>query len=106
MTLIEDFKDEMVQSVTISTFKSNDGYADSYNTAATYACAVEHKVENITKEDGTVAVSTMQIQVDGAVSVSERDKVVYGGVQLKVLAVGTEYDIEFPLEIYAKVIYS
>ena len=106
MTLIEDFKDEMAQSVTISSYSSNDGYKDSYGTAVISACAVEHKVENITKEDGTVAVSTMQIQVGGAVSVSARDNVVYGGVTLKVLAVGTEYDIEAPSEIYAKVIYS
>ena len=106
MTLIEDFKDEMAQSATISTFKSNDGYADSYNTAATYACAVQHKVKNITKEDGTVAVSTMQIYLDGVVSVSARDKVVYGEIQINVLAVGTDYDIENPAEVYSKVIYS
>jgi hypothetical protein len=96
----------MAQSVTISTFKSNDGYADSYNTAATYACAVEHKVENVTKQDGTVVVSSMQIHLDGAVVVTELDRITYGGVAIKILAMAPDFDIEEPDEVYSTIIYS
>jgi hypothetical protein len=106
MTQIEDFKDEMAQSVTIYPFSSNDGYKDSYGTGVAYACAVQHKVKNVIKEDGTAAVSVMQIYLDGAVTVAARDKVVYGGATIAVIAIGTDYDIENPSEIYSKVIFS
>jgi len=104
--MIEDFGDEMAQSVSISSLKSNDGYGDTYNTAVTYKCAVQHQIKNITTANGTVAVSTMQIYLDGVVAITPRDKVVYNGTPIRVLAVGIDYDIESPTEIYSTVIYS
>ena len=106
MTMTEDFGDEMAQSVSIAPFQSNDGYDDTYGTAVSYSCAVQHKVKNITTADGTVAVSTMQIYLDGSVAVTARDNVIYNGTPIRVLAVGIDYDIESPSEVYSKVIYS
>lgn len=106
MTLADDFPDEMGQSVSIAAWVSNDGYSDTYGTAATHSCSVKHKVKNITKSDGTVAVSTLQIYLDGAVTVDSRAKVVFGGNTIKILAVGTVYDAVLPSEVYATIIYS
>lgn len=106
MTLIEDFLAEMAQSVSIAAWASNDGYSDTYGTAATKSCSVKHKIKNVTKSDGTVAVSTLQIYLDGAVTVAARDKVVFGGNTIKILAVGTVYDAVTPSTVYATVIYS
>lgn len=106
MTLADDFPDEMAQSVSIAAWASNDGYSDTYGTAATHSCSVKHKVKNITKSDGAVAVSTLQIYLDGAVTMSARSKVVFGGNTINILAVGTVYDAVTPSTVYATVIYS
>ena len=103
MTFAKDFPDELKQSVSIATWKSNDGYGDAYNAATTYSCAVKYEVKNITKSDGTVATTTMQIYLDGSVSVASKDKVTFGGVSPKILRVGKTYD---GASIYATIIYT
>ena len=103
MSLDDDFPGEMKLSVSIATWKSNDGYGDIYNTPVSYSCAVKYEVKNITKSDGTVAVTTMQIYLDGSVSVASKDKVTFGGVSPKILRVGKTYD---GAAVYATVIYT
>lgn len=106
MTLADDFKDEMAQSVSIAAWASNDGYSDTYGSATSYSCHVKSKMKNVAKSDGTVAVSTLQIYLDGAVTVTERAKIVFGINTIKILAIGTIYDAVTPSSVYATVIYS
>lgn len=106
MTLIDDFAEDMVHAVTIQSCTGNDGYADTFAEGVSYACMVEREVKNITKSDGTVIVSTMQIHLDGAVVVSGRDKITFAGATPRILAVETDYDIEKPDEIYSVVVYT
>ena len=106
MTLADDFPDEMGQSVSISAWATNDGYSDTYGSAVTHSCSVKHKVKNVTKLDGTVTVSTLQIYLDGDVTVTDRAKIVFGGNTIRILAIGTIYDAVTPSTIYATVIYS
>jgi hypothetical protein len=103
MTLAADFPDEMKLSVSLATWKSNDGYGDTYNTASTLACAVKYKIENITKSDGTVAVTTMQIYLDGSITVAAKDKITFGDVDLKILKVGKVYE---GASVYSTIVYT
>jgi len=106
MTFVDGFKDEMAQSVTISPYASGGLYGPSWGSGVAHACAVQHKIKNIIDKNGTAAVSSMQIYLDGAVTVGSMDKVVYGGITLVVLAIGKDYDIENPSEVYGLVIYT
>jgi len=103
MTLANDFRNVLVLSVSLAAWKSNDGYGDTYNTPSTLACAVKHSVKNIVKSDGTTAVTTMQIYLDGSVSVASKDRLTYGGVNLKILKVGKVYD---GATAYATIVYT
>ncbi len=106
MTLKDDFEEEMAQEVTIHPYLSNDGWADQYGDGVVHSCAVCHRKMEIKRKGGDSFVSSMQIFLDGSVEVSARDKVVFEGVILEVLDVGTEYDIEVPSEVDARVIYA
>lgn len=106
MTLTDDFADEMQQTVMIQSFVRNDGYKDIYAEGANYDCIISKAVKNITKTDGTAAVSNMQIYLDGTVAVTARDKITVGGVSPKILKVAPDYDIEKPEEVYGVTIYT
>jgi hypothetical protein len=106
MSLVDDFEDEMAQTVTIHPYLSNDGWGDKYGTGVSHLCAVCRKQVEIKQEGGDIHISSMQIHLDGSIQVDARDKVEFGGKILEVLDVGEEYGIEDPSEIYARVIYT
>ena len=106
MSLIDDFKDEMAQIVTIYPYQSNNGWGDQYGDGVSYPCAVCHRKIEVKRKGGDSFVSSLQIHLDKSVAVSARDKVEFDGEILVVLDVSTEYDIEEPSEIYARVIYA
>ena len=106
MTLEDDFAEDMAQEVTVQSYTGNDGYGDTYAEGLNYSCIVEREIKNVTKADGTVAVSTLQIHLDGAVVVTERDKITYNGSAIRVLAIAPDVDIESPDEVYSTIIYS
>lgn len=106
MTLADDFAEEMQQEVTIQSYTGSDGYGDTYAEGVAYPCIVEREVKNVSKSDGTVAVSSLQIHVDGAVVVTERDKITYDGAAIRALAIAPDFDIELSDTVYSTIIYS
>lgn len=106
MTLKDDFGDEMAQTVTIHPYKSNDGFDDSYDAGIEYSCIVTKQQIELKKDNGDVWVSSFQLHLDGEVDISLRDKIVFDGRIIKSGYIGTDYDIEFPSDIYATVIYT
>ena len=106
MTLVDDFREEMQQSVMIQPFVRNDGYKDTYGEGASYACTVSRKISQITKADGTIGVTTMQIYLDGEVVVTAKDRITFAGVSPKILKVAPDYDIENPDEVYSTTIFT
>ena len=106
MTLADDFAEDMEQEVLIQIRTGNDGYADTYAEGTITPCIVEREVKNVTKADGTVAVSSLQIHLDGAVVVTAADKITYNGAAIKILAVAPDFDPEAPDEVYSTIIYS
>jgi hypothetical protein len=99
MSLVDDFREFMTETVTIQPFVSNTGYKDTYGTGVDYPCEIQYKIVTITKADGSLAVSTAQIFLDGSVTVSERDKVIFYGQSPKIQRIernrefGEAYDV-------------
>lgn len=106
MTLLDDFRDEMQQSVMIQPFARNDGYKDIFGEGTNYACTVSRKISQITKADGSIGITTMQIYLDGLVVVTSKDRITFAGVSPKILKVQPDYDIETPDEVYSTIVYT
>lgn len=104
MSLIDDFRQEMAQSVSIQAVAGHDGYSPSYGTAVVYACYVKQAVKNIRKEDGTEAVSTLQIYLDGHPAILSTAKITYGSVTPLVLKIEKRFDEEGGA--YSTIIYT
>ena len=75
MTFIDDFRESLNQIILIHAYKGNDGYQDTYEEGRSCPCRFYNVSSKIIKSDSTVAISTTQIHLDGAIEVSERDKV-------------------------------
>lgn len=57
------------QSIALETFHSDDQYGDcSYNTSVSYPARVERRIRMVRTFQGTEAVSTNSVFLDGAVS--------------------------------------
>jgi hypothetical protein len=104
--LVDDFGPEMKQQVLIQNWVSNNGYKDFYSDGTLHYCMVSYETRSITKTDGTAAVTTMQIDLNGDVVVGSRDKVTFGTISPKILRVQPDYDIENPSEVYGITIYT
>lgn len=66
------------QTIQLSTFNSVNKYGDaSYNTAASYKARVERRIKIVRSMQGTEAVSTSAVYLDGSVSLDSkgRDKI-------------------------------
>jgi hypothetical protein len=129
MTLLEDFGEELLQSVLIQSWLRNDGYKDIFSSGITYDCAISYQTKNIIKSDGTESVTNALIYLnalapvvsddtmtddlvtwEGApvtsdVDVSVKDKVTFNGASPKILKVTPDYDLENG-EVYSLVIYT
>lgn len=101
MSLADDF--DLPLSVSVAPWRSNDGYHDIYGAAVSHSCAVKYEIREIMKADGTKAITTMQIYLDGAAAIGSRDKITFGGADMKVLRLAKTYDEG---EVYSVIIYT
>lgn len=92
MSLADDFKDEMAQSVSIQAVVSNGLYGPVYGAAVAYACHVKESVKNIIDKNGTDAVSSLQIYLDGHPAVTDSAKITYGGKNPPILKIEKKWD--------------
>jgi len=92
MSLIDDFRDEMNQSVSIAAVESSGLYGPTYGEATVYSCYVEQEVVNIRDKNGEEAVSHCQIFLDGSVTVGDTDQVTYDGESPPLLRVDARVD--------------
>lgn len=104
MPLADDFPGEMAQSVSIQAVASTGLYGPTYGTATTYACYVKEAVKNIIDKNGTAAVSSLQIYIDGHPSVLDSAKITYGGKNPPILKLEKKWDEKGGA--YALVIYT
>lgn len=93
MSWIDDFRDEANQMVLIQPFVRNDGYKDLYGEGQLNPCIIQYEVFNILKADGTQATTTAQIFLDGAVTVTGRDKIAFEGLSPKILKISPNNEL-------------
>jgi hypothetical protein len=58
----------------------------------TYACHVKEQVKNIIDKNGTAAVSSLQIYLDGHPAVSDTAKITYDGTNPPILKIEKKWD--------------
>lgn len=104
MSLADDFPDEMAQSVSIQAVVSTGLYGPVYGSATSYACHCKEQVKNIIDKNGTAAVSSLQIYLDGHPSVLDSAKITYGGKNPPILKIEKKWDEKGGA--YATVIYT
>ncbi len=85
-----DFADELDSSVLIQPWLRNTGYADVYGEGTTYDCHCQYETFNITKSDGTLTATTMQIYLSADIVIGIRDKITINGVSPKVLRISPD----------------
>lgn len=103
MAALSDFRDVMLQSVTIKARSSNDGYDATYGTGTAYSCYVQEQVKNIRRPDGTEAVSETQVYLDGSVVPGDSDVVVWNGGTYPIQLISRPFDEDN--NRYATIIY-
>lgn len=96
---LEDFADEATSQILIQTFIRNDGYKDIYGEGITYDAHVQYEVRSITKADGTLTATTMQVYLAGNVVITNRDKITAEGVSPKIIKVAPDAD-EYGIVVY------
>jgi len=104
MSLIDDFRDVMNQSVSIAPFVSQGLYGPTYGTAVSSPCYTEEDNKVVVDLQGKEAVSTCQIFVDGAVTVAPMDKITYDSKTPVLLRLEKNFDEKG--NMYAVVIYT
>jgi hypothetical protein len=82
----------MQDEVLIQSFINNDGADDIFSEGKLYSCDIQYEVFNINTAEGEKAVTTAQIQLNGDVVVSARDKITFNGQSPKILRVGSDGD--------------
>jgi hypothetical protein len=88
----EDFGDWMLQSLYLFPFLSSDGYDTTFDSPLSISCYISGANKNIIKSDGTLAVSTAQIYLDGTPVVDMKDKISIDGNEPRILKVDTLHD--------------
>ena len=92
MSLADDFRDEMAQSITVQAVSSSGLYGPSYGAAVTYSCYVKYTIQNIIDSAGDAVVSTMQIYLDGhPAGITETAKINYGSRSPKILKIARPF---------------
>jgi hypothetical protein len=89
---LDDFEDEIKDSVLIQNFVRNDGYKDIYSEGIIYPCAVQYEIYNVTMSDGTLTSTTMQIFLGPNAVVTARDKITINGVAPQILRISPDPD--------------
>ena len=92
MSFKDDFGDKMNSEVLIESYQGNDGYVDSYAEGVMQSCFIKEEIFNLPQKDETLAVSTLQIFLDGAAVVSDQDRITFENVQHKILRIARVRD--------------
>lgn len=92
MSLLDDYRQEMAQSVSIQSISSNVLYGPTYGTAVVYACQAKSVIKNIKKDDCTDAVSSLQLYLDGHPSILNTAKITYGTANPPILKIQKVFD--------------
>jgi hypothetical protein len=93
MSLVNDFKAEMAQSVTIELATGHDGWnKPTFGTGVAYAAHVKPKIKNIKDSNGNDAVSSYQIYLDVHPSVSYDSRITYGSDHPAILLIKRQWD--------------
>jgi hypothetical protein len=87
MSFKDDFGDKMNSEVLIESYQGNDGYVDSYAEGISRPCFIKEEIFNLPQKDETLAVSALQIFLDGGVLVSDLDRITFENVQRKILRI-------------------
>lgn len=103
MSLKDDFKDEMAQSVTIANVTSSGLYGPTYGPGTAFPCHVKQELRTIKDQSGREAVSGAQIYLDGHPAVGYDSKVTCGGTVATILKISRKFDERG--RPYATVIY-
>jgi hypothetical protein len=104
MSLADDFEDEMAQSVSIQAVVSTGLYGPVYSAAVAYACHIKEQTKNIIDKNGTAAVSSLQIYLDGHPAIADSAKITYGGASPPIMKIEKKWDENGVA--YATVIYT
>lgn len=76
----------------IKPFIKRDGAGTKiYGDSVDILCYAEGKVQVVTDNTGTEVVSNKQLYVDGSVSISELDCVIFEGIEKSIKSIGTFY---------------
>lgn len=77
---------------TLKPFIKRDGTGSKiYGDSVDILCYAEGKVQVITDNTGTEVVSNKQLYVDGSVSISELDCIIFEGIEKSIKSIGTFY---------------
>jgi len=88
----DDFAEEMTDQILIQPWSSASFYGSSYGEGATYDCHIQYEVFQITKTDGTLAITTAQIYLNGDVVVTVQDKITFNGISPKIQRISPDPD--------------
>lgn len=100
MTLIDDFRDELIIPFKIYPYSSNDGKSTTYGTAQSKYCYTEPNTEVV---EGCEIFPTIKIFCDSAITVTNRDQVEVNGVRGSIKKIERRYDKGLP---YSIIIYT
>lgn len=105
MSLANDFKNEMAQSVTIELATGHDGWnKPTFGTGVAYSCHTKLKIRNIKDRNGNDAVSSCQIYLDAHPSVSYDSRITYGSDHPVILLIRRQWDEKGGA--YATIVYT
>lgn len=88
----DDFEDELTSEVLIQNFIRNDGYKDLFSEGTTYPCHCQYETFLVTKSDGSLTPTTMQIFLAANVVIGLKDKITIGGVSPKIMRISPDPD--------------
>lgn len=93
------------QTVTHYPFSAFSAGVPTFGTATTRACRIERTLQNIITTEGSEVVSTLQIYLDGSISVNAKDKFVLpDSTSPPILSVGEQVGPDG--SVWMKVIYA
>jgi hypothetical protein len=91
-TLINDFYQEMTQSVTIQLVTASGLYGPTFGAASTYYAYVKQTIKDIIDKTGKAAVSSCQIYLDGFAAIDYDSKLTYASKNPPILKIQKIFD--------------
>ena len=96
MTLIDDFRDELIIPFKLYSFVSNNGKSSTWGSAQSKLCYTEPNTEII---EGCEVQPVLKIFCDSAITVTDRDQVEVNGVKAPIKKIQRRYDKGLPYSI-------